>query len=160
MLAGLLVVFGAGACSPRFPLRITEVSISPPPAVGEIAVLRIEVMSSEDEPDALIRVLLPVGIRLVKGQTTWNGSLEADTPKVHELAICVLYEGEWKIDIDTRAYQSEDSSYGDEEILHIRNAGDTVDVISSSRYRYTQPPGGIVNATPTPLPPLTIPVCP
>jgi hypothetical protein len=37
--------------------------------------LRVEVMSTHDEPDTTIAVQLPEGVKLVEGNLLWQGSL-------------------------------------------------------------------------------------
>ncbi len=147
------------ACTPPgFPLKLTEISVSPKPVIGQVATLHVEVMSTEDEPDTTILIDLPEGVKLVAGDLTWKGSLVANQPQVHEVSICVLYEGDWRLRIETHSRLSENSSYQDAEFLHIQSTTESARVIPGSDYRITQPPGGF--SVPTPLPATPPTVCP
>lgn len=149
-LLWLLVLLSA--CSPpKFPLRIVDASISPDPVIGQTATLHVEVMSTKDEPDTTIQIDLPPGIKLMTGELLWEGSLTANQSQSHEIAICVLYEGDWRLNIETYSLIPPNSGYEDSETLHLITTADTVRIVPGGAYRITQPPGGMV-AFPTPLP--------
>ena len=151
LLLGTLLVL-LSACTPATaPLQLTDISISPDPVIGQIATLHIEVMSKYDEPDAAIIVDLPPGVKLMDGELLWEGSLKANQPQTHEISICVLYEGDWRLWIATSSQLSENSTYGDTETLHFITTEDTVRVVPGGAYRITQPPGGM-EVFPTDLP--------
>ncbi|MGI0014054.1 MAG: hypothetical protein ACREBU_11515 [Nitrososphaera sp.] len=138
-----LAPFLLSACGSRFLLEITDISVSPDPVVGQVVTLHIEVMSTQDEPDATIFVELPEGVKLVEGELTWNGSLVANQPQTHEVSICVLYEGEWRLWIETYSRLSETSTYVDAEILNIQSTAETARVILGRDYQVTQPPSSL-----------------
>jgi len=124
------------ACTPpRFPIELTALSISPEPIVGRVAILHVEAKSDRNEPDASIVVTLPEEIKLVKGSLSWRGSLVANRPQAHELSICVLREGEWKIWVVAASQLSPSSSYNATEILNIRSTTRSAEVIPGSKYR-------------------------
>jgi len=153
-MLGLLILF-LNACTPSIaPLQITDISISPDPIIGQTATLHIEVMSKYDEPDAAIIVDLPPGVKLMDGELLWEGSLTANQPQTHELSLCVLYEGDWRLNIETYSIFPENGSYEDSETLHLITTGDTVRVVPGGAYRITQPPGGM------PLFPTSVPETP
>ena len=150
-MLGLLILF-LNACTPSTaPLQLTDISISPDPIIGQTATLHIEVMSKYDEPDAAIIVDLPPGVKLMDGELLWEGSLTANQPQSHELSICVLYEGDWRLWMAAQSQIAENGFYGDTETLHLITTGDTVRVVPGGAYRITQPPGGMP-LFPTPLP--------
>lgn len=145
------------ACTPPgFPLKITAISVSPEPIIGQVAILHVEVMSTEDEPDATIFVDLPEAVKLVEGELSWKGSLVANQPQTLEVSICVLYEGDWRLWIGTSSQLAEDSSYGDAETLHLQSTTESARVILGSDYTMTQPPGGFHVPTPLPETPPTV----
>ena len=147
------------ACTPPgFPLKIRGISVSPEPIIGQVATLHVEVMSTDDEPDATILIELPEGVKLVDGDLMWQGTLTANQPLTHEVSICVLYEGDWRLRIVAHSQLSEDSSYQDAESLHIQSTTESARAILGSDYRITQPPGGF--DIPTPLPETPPAVCP
>jgi hypothetical protein len=141
-----------------FPIEITRVTVMPDPVVGQVATLRVEVVSSENEPDATILVELPAGVKLMEGTLTWKGSLTANQPQVHELSICVLYEGDWRLWLQAHSQLAENSSYQDTETLHLISTTESARVVLGSDYRVTQPPGG--SGPSTPLPETPPDVCP
>ena len=153
------MLFWLSACTPpRFPIELTALSISPEPIVGRLATLHVEAKSDRNEPDARIVVTLPEEIKLVKGSLSWRGSLVANRPQTHELSICVLREGEWRIWIAAASRLSPSSSYGDSEILNIRSTTQSAQVIPGSKYRAPiWPQFGI--ETPTPAPVTVSPEC-
>jgi hypothetical protein len=138
-------------------LQIIDVSVSPDPIVGQVTRLHVEVMSTEDEPDATIFVDLPEGVKVVEGDLNWKGSLTANQPQTLEVSICVLYEGDWRLWIETYSMLAEDSSYEDAETLHIQSTTESARVILGADYTITQPPGGF--NMPTPLPVTVSPEC-
>jgi hypothetical protein len=146
------------ACTPpRQPLGVTALSVSPEPIVGRVTTLHIEVMSTHDEPDTRIEITLPAEINLVKGSLTWKGALIANRPQVHELSICVLREGDWKIFIVPISQLSPSSSYGDMEILNVRSTTRSAEVVPGSKYRSPLWLPGF--QTPTPAPVTVSPEC-
>lgn len=158
---GLLacVIIALGACSPpSFPLEITEISVLPEPILGQVATLHIAVMSTKDEPDATILVDLPEGVKLVEGELVWKGSLTANQVQTHEVSICVLYEGDWRLWIETYSRISDTSTYEDAETLHIISLNESAQAILGSDYTLAQPPGGF--QVPTPLPEIPPTICP
>ena len=149
-----LVLFVLAACTPATaPLQITNISVTPDPVIGQTVTLRVEVMSRYDEPDAAIIIDLPPGVKLMDGELLWQGSLKANQPQTHEIAICVLYEGDWRLWIAAQSQVAENSFYGETETLHLITTGDTVRVVPGGAYRITQPPGGMVHPTDV-VPPL------
>ena len=156
----LLAIAGpllGGCMASTAPLQITNISVTPDPIIGQIATLRVEVISKYDEPNAAIIIDLPPGIKLMGGNPLWEGSLKANQPQTHEISICVLYEGNWRLDIETYSILSETSSYEDSEVLHIITSGDTAKAVYGKDYHFTQPPGGLpLSSTPLPPPPTDI----
>ena len=147
-----LLLFCLTACtSPQGPLEITDISVSPDPVIGQTATLHVEIMSRRDEPDTTILIDLPPGVKLMKGDLTWKGSLTANQPQSYEVAICVLYEGDWRLNIETYSLIPPNSGYEDSETFHLITTANTVRVIPGGEYRITQPPEGMV-VFPTPLP--------
>ena len=152
------ILLWLSACTPpRFPIELTALSISPEPIVGRVATLHVEAKSDRNEPDARIEITLPAEINLVKGSLTWKGALIANRPQVHELSICVLREGDWKIFIVPISQLSPSSSYGDMETLNIRSTVRSARVIPGSKYRAPIWQSGF--QTPTPAPVTVSPEC-
>ena len=135
---------------PEAPLQITDISVHPDPIIGQTAALRVEIMSIDDEKDVTIIVTLPDGVKLMSGELEWKGSLIANQPQAHELEVCVLYEGDWRLHISTYSTLTPTSSYGDSETLHLITSTDAVRIVLGMNYRITQPPGGMVIPTPVP----------
>lgn len=153
LLLAVLWLLVGGCTPPTAPLRITDISVTPDPIIGQTATLRVEVMSKYDEPNAAIIIDLPPGVKLMDGDLLWEGSLKANQPKTHEISICVLYEGDWRLWIAAQSQIAENSFYGDTETLHLITTGDTVRVVPGGAYRITQPPGGMVHPTDVPKTP-------
>lgn len=149
-LAWLLVLLSA-CTSPQGPLEITDISVSPDPVIGQTATLHVEIMSRRDEPDTTILIDLPPGVKLMKGDLTWEGSLTANQSQSYEVAICVLYEGDWKVWVYVGSERNDGPSPDDGETLHIITTDDSARAVRNKDYRITIPPGGM-ETFPTPLP--------
>ncbi|NUM44313.1 MAG: hypothetical protein HUU38_06360 [Anaerolineales bacterium] len=149
-----LILCLLGACNTtQGPLKITDISVNPDPVIGKTATLHVDIMSSYDEPSTTLLIGLPPGVKLMKGDLTWEGSLTANQPQSHEIAICVLYEGDWPVSMTASSLGVEGERPGNFaiEILHIITTTDSVRVVLGKDYRIVQPPGGM-EAFPTPLP--------
>lgn len=145
------VVIALTACTPpRFPLQITDLSATPEPVVGQTVTLYIEIMSTKDEPNTTIEVYLPEAVKLMDGDLVWQGSLTANQPQAHEVSVCVLFEGDWRVEVESRSYQSENDSYGDLETIHFISTAITGRSVPGSKYHYTQDPNRISPSTPFP----------
>jgi hypothetical protein len=165
-LMGVLTLLSA--CSPQtFPLKITGISASPEPVIGQVVTVHVEIKSTEDEPDTTIRVYLPRGVKLVGGtepyggEAVWQGSLTANQPQSFDVQVCVLYEGNWRIYVDTFSRLSPDSTYGDGETIHLISAANSGQAVPGWEYHYTYTPteGPLIPSTPLPeIPPTGI--CP
>lgn len=132
----------------RFPLQITNWSITPAPIVGQVATLHIEFSSTEDEDDVRINIALPAGVSLVSGSTTWQGALSANQTRLHDLSIRVLSAGDWPLIISAVSQLSTDSSYGDSKFLYLQSRISSAQAIPGDAYRVPQPPGGFVDPQP------------
>jgi hypothetical protein len=120
---GLLALL-LGACTQsQAPLRIKDISVMPDPVIGQTATLTVEFVSTNDELDVSFWIELPPGVKHMGGELTWEGSLTANQPQSHEISICVLYEGDWALDIGVWSQLSETSGYQDSEVLHIIASG-------------------------------------
>ncbi|HNB52008.1 MAG TPA: hypothetical protein PK530_08705 [Anaerolineales bacterium] len=123
------------------PLEITEATVSPDPLIGQVAILHIEFVSQDDEPETTLEIFLPEGIKLVKGDLTWKGSLTATQPQTHEISICTLYEGLWWIKMRARPWEAEnDFKYTKEAGLILEVTQTNADVTTTENFYYTQPP--------------------
>ncbi|MFZ6031201.1 MAG: hypothetical protein ACOYYS_26125 [Chloroflexota bacterium] len=83
----LSVFFLPGCTPPTTHLKITALSASPEPKIGQVVTVHTEIVSAEDEPDATIHFFLPQGVKLIGGsepsggETRWQGSLTANRPQ-------------------------------------------------------------------------------
>ena len=153
-----LALFLLSACGPQAPIQITDLSVDGEPWVGEVVTLHIEVKSMFDETDTTIEVRLPKGVKLIEGDLSWQGSLTANQVQAHELSLCVLYEGDWRILVRSRSQHSETSSYTNSETMHLITSAESARAVPGWEYRYTQPTGG--HPPNTHLPETTTQVCP
>ncbi|MCI0527675.1 MAG: hypothetical protein L0Y56_09555, partial [Nitrospira sp.] len=148
-----MLLFFLSACSTsRPPLRVTDISVTPEPLIGQVATLHIEVTSPNDEADVRLYINLPPGVQLVSGDLTWQGPLTANQPQAHEVSICTLYEGELHIGAYVSSHETEeDLRYPqDGDILTLNVTKDSVQILSSNEYTSSNPSG--VYYPPTPLP--------
>jgi len=132
-----------GACNPADqPLRITGVTVTPDPVVGQIVTLEVEVMSTEDETDVVFTVdtLESAGnkIHLVSGEPRWQGSLTANQPEVFQFSVCVVEEGSWPIDITVVSYFPNNNGWADFEIIHLESSVTSGRLIRGQDYTYSQ----------------------
>ncbi len=140
----------ASCTPPRSPLEISRISVSPDPILGRIVTLSVEVESSKDEPDTQLVIYLPDGIKSIEGALTWRGSLQAETPSVHQTSICVQYEGDWKIIVTAVSQRPEGYAYDTVETLRVQSSPIYGRAIMGRNYRTTQPAEGM--PLPTSLP--------
>jgi hypothetical protein len=110
---------------PRFPLAITDVSVSAEPTVGRIVILEIQITSTREESDAQILVELPREVNLVTGDTFWQGPLVANRPYSHTLWVMVSAEGTWPITIRTVAQSANRFRYADIETIRFQSTSIT-----------------------------------
>ena len=161
--AKLLLVMGLmlitlTACPPQFPLKIKDVSVYPKPKIGQTITLRVEIISTRAEQDVTVWVDLPEGVKLMSGQKELKGSLIANQAKTYEIELCVLYAGDWRIEIGAYSMLSENNGYEDQTIIYFVTTAKTARILNSGQHNVTQPPDGIRN-TPTPMPPPPAGIC-
>jgi hypothetical protein len=157
----LAITVLSGCTPPTFPLEITAITVDPEPLIGETVTVRFEFMSTEDEPDTTLEVVLQDGIKLVNGSLLWQGSLTANQKESHEISICTQFEGTWRIEGFVWSKQANGGSYQDAEMVVLEVSENAARVIPSSQYEYRvkgEPGEGLtIN---TPLPELLTPICP
>jgi hypothetical protein len=152
-----LLLWGLAACTPaRFPLEITALSVSPEPVVGQVVTVRVEIESTSDEDDVTVLIQIPKAVRLMDGTPTWHGSLRAGEPQVHLLSVCVLIEGDWRIDVTVSSRFPDGDTYGDYNTLHLISSADSGLGVPGHEYRATVPatrlPPSPSPRHPTPVP--------
>ena len=64
-LFAILLVLSA-CTQTEFPIRLTNITVTPDPVVGQVVTLHVEAVSTKDELDATILVDLPDGVKLVE----------------------------------------------------------------------------------------------
>ncbi|GAB4580459.1 MAG: hypothetical protein Fur0022_32000 [Anaerolineales bacterium] len=104
----LLFLLLTACAQSRVPLEITEATVSPEPLIGQIATLHIEFVAPTDESLTTLEIFLPEGVKLVKGDLTWKGSLIANQPQTHDISICTEFQGNYWISIVARLWEAED----------------------------------------------------
>jgi len=146
--------FLVGTCTPAsFPLKITDLSASPDPVVGRIVNLEVETESSRDEADVTILIQLPEGVRLIDGELTWRGSLVAGEPYRHRASLCVLYEGDWRVDVTASSRLGPDDVEGDYKTIHLISTSEKGEAIPGQKYRIIQgSPAPFQTPSPVPTP--------
>jgi hypothetical protein len=150
-LAALAIVLTA--CPATFPLSITRVSASGDPIVGKVVDLEVDIRSTSDEADVAILIQLPESVRLVDGDLSWHGLLLAGETYRHEVSLCVLYEGDWRIDVNAVSRFPEGDSYGDYQTMHFISSSDTGEAIPGSKYTIIQHiPTNLPTPSPVPTP--------
>ena len=157
-----LAFFFLSACTPAtFPIGITKITVEPEPLIGEVATVHFEFMSTEDEPDTTLEIVLQDGIKLVSGNLIWQGSLTANQIQAHEISICTQFEGTWRVRAFVWSEHETGGSYSDSDSVFLEVSENAARVIPSNEYEYRvkgNPGEGLtIN---TPLPELPIPVCP
>jgi hypothetical protein len=78
--------------------------------IGSVVSLSIDVTSSIDEPYAEIKIVLPEGLKLEKGDLVWRGSLEAHKTKTLEVSVCALAERNYEIMAQAQVWWDKDYS--------------------------------------------------
>lgn len=159
-ICGVCFALFLSACSPaQAPLRISNVSVSPEPKVGQVVTLSIEIMSTEDEPDVVLTIdaLESAGnkIHVVSGETWWQGPLVANQSQSFQLSVCATEEGTWPIQIDARRV-AEGDKYFDFEIIHLKSSLSSGELIRERDYTFSQ--DEYANR-PTPQPIVVSPEC-
>jgi hypothetical protein len=138
-LCALGLFLGLSRCdSLRKPFGIADMSVSEEPLIGRVVTLRVEVMSDTDEPNTSLTIRLPKGIKLVEGDLTWRGALVANQPYAHDVKVCVLYEGDWRIEAVALAALP-DSNYVDDQdkaTIHFITTSDSARSVQGKDYTY------------------------
>ncbi|MGI0014052.1 MAG: hypothetical protein ACREBU_11505, partial [Nitrososphaera sp.] len=123
-------------------LQITEVTVSPSPTVGQTVDLSIKVLSTRDESAVNLTVNFLEDfdnkVDLVSGDTTWQGSLIANQPRVFHFLVMVTSEGTWPIEISARRISGDDK-YFDFEIIHLTSSLTSGELIREVDYTFSQP---------------------
>lgn len=132
-----------GACHPSGqPLQFKSVKVFPSPVVGRIVTLKIVVISTHDEADVkfTLNTLEDEGnkIHLVGGDANWQGTLDANQPKTLQIAVCVLEEGSWPIEILVTSYLPDDNRWSDFNIIHLESSQETGRLILGKDYTFSQ----------------------
>jgi hypothetical protein len=157
-----LALFLLSACTPAtFPIEITKITVEPKPLIGEVATVRFEFMSTENEPNTTLQIYLQDGVKLVSGNLLWQGSLNSNQVQAHEVSICTQFEGTWEVSAIVWSELATGGSYSDMDGVFLEVLSDVAHVISSNDYEPKSvplPPEG--SSRITPLPELTSPVCP
>lgn len=160
VVAALLLL--NGCIQQHSPLRVVSVSASSEPAVGQVVTLRVEVISTEDEPELEIGVDVPEGVKLIGGAEPaggaiiLQGTLQADQPQVYEVQVCVLYEGAWRIGITVVSKLDKSNVHLDNSGIYLVSTHTSGSAIPSDQYHENIP------ASPRPPLPETPPagICP
>jgi hypothetical protein len=148
-----LILSVLSACtSASQPLRITSVSVTPEPRVGEIVTLEVEVTANNDESDVIFTVdaLESAGnkIHFVSGDSQQQVSLIAHQPQTFQVEVCVVQEGSWPIEIRAVAHHPDSSLWDAFEIIHLESTLESGKLIRSRDYTYNV---GEVKPTPRPV---------
>jgi hypothetical protein len=118
----------------RFPLAITDVSVSADTTDGRIVFLEVEITSTRDEADVRLWVELPDDVNVVYGDTFWQGSLAANTPHSHGLSLMVSTGGIWPVTLHTEAWSSRGFRYSDTETVRLRATSQGVTLVRESDF--------------------------
>lgn len=152
IVAALLLALSA--CTPaRFPLQISDLSVSPDPVVGKVVALDVQIRSSDDEENVLLQIRLPDGVRLIEGDLEWHGSLAADEPVKQSVFLCVVYPGDWRIYIGAYSLVDGNTKYADSDTIHFISTAESGRAVPGAEYT-------IIQDTPAPVPsptPVTTP---
>lgn len=152
-----LLLFCLTACPATLPIEITNITVKPAPLIGQVANVRFEFMSTEDEPDTTLEIVLQDGVKLVSGDLIWQGSLTANQIESHEISICTQFEGVWRIQGVLWSDLATGGSYEVAESVFLEVSDNTARVLNA--YEYSDVAKGLPDPL-TPLPELTSPICP
>ena len=72
-------------------------SVSDAPILNKTVELIFTLESMDDAPNTTIKIFLPEGIRLIKGNLVWNGDIKKNEKIEHQISVKVIKEGEWQI---------------------------------------------------------------
>ncbi len=137
VILGFLVVRNYGDHK-AYTIQITDMSTSAQPRIGRVVTLRVKVKSSQDEPNTSLTIRLPKGVKLVEGDLVWKGSLAAKKTQTHDLSVCVLYEGDWRIEA-VALTAPPDSTYidaQDKATIHFLTTSNSARTVQGNDYVY------------------------
>ncbi|MGD0574872.1 MAG: hypothetical protein ABSB61_05810 [Anaerolineales bacterium] len=141
-----------------FPLKISQIYAGPDPVTGRVMNVRVQIVSTRDEPDTTIRIqTFSDRLKLEGGAPEWHGSLVRNRPQTFDFSVCALYPGQYVIWITTFSQLSPRGSYGDSQVLHLDSTVDSGHVVAGWKWRPT-PQGTPHPLLPTPV--MTPVVCP
>lgn len=122
-----------------FPLKISQISAGPDPVTGRVMNVRVQIVSTRDEPDTTIRIqTFSDRLKLEGGAPEWHGSLVRNQPQIFDFSVCVLYPGQYVIYITTFSRLSPRGSYGDSQTLHLDSTVDSGHVFAGWKWHPTQ----------------------
>ena len=105
-------------------IEITNMSTSAQPWIGRVVKLRVKVKALYNEQFVEIKIVLPAGVKLVAGDPVWRGELEAKKSMTYEVLVCVLSEGDWRVEAQAQTFSSEDYSkayYYNHEVIRFNS---------------------------------------
>jgi len=142
------------------PLYISELWVSDSPEIGKDVVIHMTVTAPIDHPDLYMRIDLPEGVMLKSGDLEWTGSLAADGKVSHEVTVCTLAKGVWRIPVRTVSTFAPDDHMADTDTLYF-NISDEQALWAREHFVATDFPdlGAGMNPTLTPIPALDTSVC-
>lgn len=163
----LLMLLSGCTASNEPPFHIRKLSFSATPVVGKVTDLVIEIANDQNTDATLVYIWInpSEGVHIINqgalekdpknGQIyRLKSTVNAKSKATYRVPICVIKEGEQRINVNARRILSETSVLGESETINVTNYGTTNRVVSGQDYRYTPFPRGY--QTPTPLP-VTLP---
>ena len=99
--------------APSTPVQV-QLFMSQPPVVGAEARIMMEITTAADAPKVNASLELPPGVKVVSGDTSWEGSLDAGESAKFSATIVFEQPGEYTISGIALAPINQDMVYGDQ----------------------------------------------
>ncbi len=146
------------------PFHIRKLSFSATPTVGKVTDLVIEVANDQNTDATPVYILIypSDGVHIINQGTLekdpkneriyrLKSMVKAKSKATYRVPICVIKEGEQKINVGAWRILTETSVLGEGETIHITDYGTLIRVVSGLYYRYSPFSRGYKTPTPVPV---------
>lgn len=130
-LISILLIVSIFGLLPMLAVANTETPISVDiemqklPKLNDVADVSITVKSTLDAPNTDVRLVLPAGVSLVNGKSTWKINLKENVPTTLSTKIKIVKNGNFEIEAVAKKVISKDESWGDIDVAYL-NVNDDI----------------------------------
>jgi hypothetical protein len=138
VIGALLLALSACTSAPRFPVLVDSVSASQPPVVGRIIEFSFELHAIKDEPELVVSLIVPDQIHVFGDEPVWSISLSKGESASFSTHLCVLQEGQWRMDIGMTSRRQGEFQYSGVEVIGIISGKNDAEILREQEITYSQ----------------------